>query len=80
MEQIGVHETKTNLSALLKRIALGEEFEITNRGKVVAKIVQPKSKKKQKAMRALKQLDELSATLSLGSFDELMAWRMLGRR
>jgi prevent-host-death family protein len=38
---VGVHEAKTHLSRLLERVAAGEEVEITNRGKVVARLVGP---------------------------------------
>ncbi len=38
---VGVHEAKTHLSRLLERVAAGEEIEITNRGRVVARLVPP---------------------------------------
>jgi prevent-host-death family protein len=38
---VGVHEAKTHLSRLLERVAAGEEIEITNRGRVVARLVGP---------------------------------------
>ena len=38
---VGVHEAKTHLSRLLERVAAGEEIEITNRGRVVARLVAP---------------------------------------
>jgi prevent-host-death family protein len=38
---VGVHEAKTHLSRLLERVAAGEEVEITNRGRVVARLVAP---------------------------------------
>src|ERR671926_368360 len=38
---VGVHEAKTHLSRLLERVAAGEEVEITNRGRVVARLVGP---------------------------------------
>ncbi len=41
MTEIGVHEAKTHLSRLLKRVENGESFSITNRGKVVAVMVPP---------------------------------------
>ncbi|HMA46556.1 MAG TPA: type II toxin-antitoxin system prevent-host-death family antitoxin [Frankiaceae bacterium] len=39
---IGVHEAKTHLSRLLERVRTGEEVEITNRGRVVARLVGPR--------------------------------------
>ena len=38
-EQINIHEAKTQLSKLLSRVALGEEFTIANRGVPVAKLI-----------------------------------------
>ena len=38
---VGVHEAKTHLSRLLDRVAAGEEIEITNRGRVVARLIGP---------------------------------------
>jgi antitoxin (DNA-binding transcriptional repressor) of toxin-antitoxin stability system len=38
MEIINIHQAKTQLSKLLSRIALGEEFIIANRGVPVAKL------------------------------------------
>ena len=40
-KSVGVHEAKTHLSSLLERVAVGEEVEITNRGRVVARLVAP---------------------------------------
>ena len=39
MIQVGVHEAKTHLSQLLKRVAAGEEIVIARGGKPVAKLV-----------------------------------------
>ena len=36
---VGVHEAKTNLSMLLRRVAAGEEIVITRSGEPVAKLV-----------------------------------------
>lgn len=36
---VGVHEAKSTLSELLRRVATGEEVTITNNGEPVAKLV-----------------------------------------
>jgi prevent-host-death family protein len=36
---VGVHEAKTNLSGLLRRVAAGEEIVITNGGEPAARLV-----------------------------------------
>jgi prevent-host-death family protein len=38
-KSVGVHEAKTNLSRLLDEVANGQEIEITNRGRAVARLV-----------------------------------------
>ena len=37
--EVGVHEAKTNLSKLLRRVALGEEITIRNGDRAVARLV-----------------------------------------
>ncbi len=44
--KVNIHEAKTHLSALLQRVAGGEEVIIANRGEPVAKIVPVKSSRK----------------------------------
>lgn len=39
MTSVGVHEAKTNLSRLLRRVAAGEEIVIERAGKPIAKLV-----------------------------------------
>jgi prevent-host-death family protein len=39
LTEVGVHEAKTNFSALLRRVAAGEEITITSSGKPVALLV-----------------------------------------
>jgi prevent-host-death family protein len=39
MSEVGVHEAKTQLSRLLRRVAAGDEIVITRSGEPVAKLV-----------------------------------------
>ena len=39
MAEVGVHEAKTHLSRLLRRVAAGEEIVITSGGRPVARLV-----------------------------------------
>lgn len=39
MVEVGVHEAKTTLSELLRRVAMGEEVTITRGGEPVARLV-----------------------------------------
>jgi prevent-host-death family protein len=41
MQEIGAFEAKNRLSELLRRAEGGEEIAITNRGKIVARLVPP---------------------------------------
>ncbi|HEX6376266.1 MAG TPA: type II toxin-antitoxin system prevent-host-death family antitoxin [Allosphingosinicella sp.] len=54
MTSVSVHEAKTHLSRLLREIAKGREIEITNRNRVVARIVPPAPPKKKPLLGALK--------------------------
>lgn len=54
MTSVSVHEAKTHLSRLLREIAKGGEIEITNRNRVVARIVPPAPQKKKPLLGALK--------------------------
>jgi prevent-host-death family protein len=54
MTSVSVHEAKTHLSRLLREIAEGREIEITNRNRVVARIVPPAPPKKKPLLGALK--------------------------
>jgi prevent-host-death family protein len=54
MTSVSVHEAKTHLSRLLREIAEGHEIEITNRNRVVARIVPPAPSKKKPLLGALK--------------------------
>jgi prevent-host-death family protein len=44
MKEVNTHEAKTNLSRLLRRVALGEEIIIANRGVPVARLVPVRAK------------------------------------
>ena len=39
MERVGLFEAKTHLSELVERVSLGESFEITKHGRLVARLV-----------------------------------------
>ena len=80
MTEIGVHETKTHLSRLLKRVENGESFSITNRGKVVAIMVPPCDVGQGKANDAYGQLIELRAKFPIGTVREVTDWKNEGHR
>ena len=50
---VGVYEAKTRLAALLRQVALGKRFTITNRGKAVAELGPPTPLKKLDAKAAI---------------------------
>jgi prevent-host-death family protein len=54
MTSVSVHEAKTHLSRLLRDVAEGREVEITNRNRVVARIVPPAPPKKKPLLGAFK--------------------------
>ena len=52
MDEVGAFEAKNRLSELLRRAEAGEEIAITNRGKVVARLVPPLPNFDREAARA----------------------------
>lgn len=48
MANVGIHETKTTLSKLLRRVSAGEEIIITRSGEPVAKLVPAASAKRRR--------------------------------
>ena len=80
MTEIGVHEAKTRLSKLLKRVENGESFSITNKGKVVAVMVPPSDVGQVKVNDAYSQLIELRAKFPIGTVREVIDWKNEGRR
>jgi len=80
MTEIGVHETKTHLSRILKRVEEGESFSITNRGKVVAVMQPPLEAQQIKAQKAFGRLMELRAKHPIGTVEEVIARKNEGRK
>ena len=50
---VGINEAKTQLAALLREVAAGKRFTITNRGKPVAELGPPTPEKKPDAKAAI---------------------------
>ncbi len=67
MKEVSVHEAKTQLSRLLRRVAAGEEITITKRGVPVARLVPVSSRKPVRQLGAyrglLKIRDDFDAPL-----------------
>jgi prevent-host-death family protein len=79
MITVGAFEAKTHLSALLDKVAAGEEVIITRHGKPVARLVRPEHIDRTRAEKAAAKLKELSKTTTLGG----LSWKALrdvGRR
>jgi prevent-host-death family protein len=57
MQEIGAFEAKNRLSELLRRAEAGEEIAITNRGKIVARLVPPRPDiNREEALRAVERI------------------------
>ena len=67
MNQIALFDAKNRLSELIERVQAGEEFAITRRGKVVARLAQPEGDAgRRQAKAAIAQLQQSRAGVSLG--------------
>jgi prevent-host-death family protein len=79
MVTIGAFEAKTHFSALLERVARGEEVIITRHGKPVARLVPAAVADRARVDRAIGRLKALRSGRTLGG----LSWRELrdeGRR
>ena len=79
MIEIGVHEAKTHLSKLLKRIENGESFSITNRGRIVAVMGPPRDVPQIEANDAYGQLIALREKFPIGTVRDVSDWKNTGR-
>lgn len=76
---VGAFEAKTHLSALLDRVAGGEEVVITKHGKPVARLVGASDLDRTRATDAVEKLKALRKATTLGG----LSWKSLrdeGRR
>ncbi len=55
-KEIGSYDAKTNLSEILRRVAAGKSFTITNRGKPIADMVPTRSISRSKIQVAIKNI------------------------
>ena len=78
MITVGAFEAKTHLSALLDRVAAGEEVLITKHGKAVARLVGAGDAARQDVDAAIVRLKALRAGATLGA--DWKALRDEGRR
>jgi len=79
MITVGAFEAKTHLSALLDRVAAGEEVIITKHGKPVARLVGAQHLDKTRVNQAFEKLKALRKGTTLGG----LSWKKLrdhGRR
>lgn len=73
MSKIGAFEAKTHFSALLERVANGEEITITRHGKAVARLVGTDASENSEPKEAFQALKELRRATTLGG----LSWKDL---
>lgn len=78
MKEIGVHEAKTHLSAILQRVKAGEEFIITHRGEPVAELRAPVKKPEIDPVQAFEELRAAFRKNPPGTLEEMLVWRREG--
>lgn len=72
MEQVNIHEAKTNLSRLVDRVAAGEEIVIAKAGKPLAKLVPYSSEKPMRKAGLLKGKIKIADDFDAPLPDELL--------
>ncbi|ABE05326.1 prevent-host-death family protein [Rickettsia bellii] len=80
MKTIGMFKTKTHLPELIKDVEAGEELCITNRGRKVAVIIPIDKYYKKKYANIFQEFAELKKRAPLGSVDEILEMKNLGRK
>lgn len=80
MIHIGSFQAKTHFSEVLRRVEQGEEFCITNRGRVVAILIFPGTSRKAKSLEAFGRLQALRKKHPVGSTQEILRWKDIGRK
>lgn len=71
MTEVGVHEAKTNLSELLRRVAAGEDIVITRGGEPIARLV-PVQRRKPRTLGRDRGLFQVPADFDAPLGDELL--------
>ncbi len=71
MAEVGIHEAKTHLSKLLRRVAAGEEIIIANAGKPVARLL-PFNKRKSRKLGQDRGLFEVPDDFDLPLPEEML--------
>ena len=73
METVGSYEAKTHWSAILDKVALGQEIVITKRGKPVARLIPETAENDDEVQKAIKALKLLRQDTSLNDLN----WKVL---
>jgi prevent-host-death family protein len=73
MITIGAFEAKTHLSALLERVAAGEEVVITKHGKPIARLIGAEASDRQRVADAVATMKQLRKETTLGE----LSWKDL---
>ena len=73
MITVGAFEAKTHLSALLDKVAAGEEVVITKHGKPVARLVGARAIDRERVNQAFEKLRALRKGTTLGE----LSWKRL---
>lgn len=79
-ESIGAFDAKTHLSALLERVAHGESFVISRRGKPVARLIPAEPETQRTAVDTLVEAARKLREQVRARPEELRAWIDEGRR
>jgi prevent-host-death family protein len=78
MHEVGAYEAKTNMSALLDRVAAGESVTITRHGVPVAVLCPPPSRSKMTVQEAIAAVREFRMGRHVTQA-ELKEWKEEGR-
>jgi len=77
--QVGMHEAKTQLSDLVKKLQSGEPIEVTNRGIIVAELTLPKSERLKRTKYLVERIKNVRSESSNISSEDILSWKDEGR-
>jgi prevent-host-death family protein len=80
MKQIQASTAKAQLAELLDDVERGETIVITRHGKPIADLKPHAASRREDALRAMKEIEEMRKTAPRVTVEEILAWRDEGRK
>jgi prevent-host-death family protein len=80
MKKIQASQAKAQLAELLDDVERGEMIVITRHGRAIADLVPHADRRREDALRAMKEIEEMRKTAPRVTAEEILSWRDEGRK